>query len=164
MNVTAVPMLKDNLGYLVTCQSTGAHFFVDISHHSAAKFIAACEQHDALKPGLTVFTTHKHSDHAGGNEEARLLFQKRTGASLIVYGDSGIDKTPGISRGINDGESVTIGDLTVRAIQTPCHTRGSMCYHVISKDPSHPGCMFTGDTLFPGGVLSYLFHSFDFWF
>lgn len=37
-------------------------------------------------------------------------------------------------------------------LATPCHTRDSICYYATDKsDPSKPGVVFTGDTLFQGG-------------
>lgn len=40
---------------------------------------------------------------------------------------------------------------TDRALHTPCHTQDSICYYVTSSDGSHPGGVFTGDTLFIAG-------------
>ena len=39
-----------------------------------------------------------------------------------------------------------------RCLATPCHTQDSICYYVTDPtDVSHPGGLFTGDTLFIGG-------------
>lgn len=39
-----------------------------------------------------------------------------------------------------------------RCLATPCHTQDSICYHVTdATDASHPGGVFTGDTLFIAG-------------
>lgn len=39
-----------------------------------------------------------------------------------------------------------------RCLATPCHTQDSICYYVTDPtDMSHPGGLFTGDTLFIGG-------------
>lgn len=39
-----------------------------------------------------------------------------------------------------------------RCLATPCHTQDSICYFVTDKaNPSQPGVVFTGDTLFQGG-------------
>jgi hypothetical protein len=59
MQVTTVPMLKDNLGYLVQCATTGKHFFVDISHSSTDKFFNSLTANNALDSDLVVLTTHK---------------------------------------------------------------------------------------------------------
>jgi hypothetical protein len=59
MEIVAVPMLKDNLGYLVRCCVTRQVFFVDISHSSVEKFFQVLEENDALSENLVVLTTHK---------------------------------------------------------------------------------------------------------
>lgn len=43
--------------------------------------------------------------------------------------------------------------LTIsRCLATPCHTQDSICFYIKDKsDPSQPGVVFTGDTLFQGG-------------
>ncbi len=45
---------------------------------------------------------------------------------------------------VTDGEEISVGGRTVKAIYTPGHTPGSTCYLV-------GGYLFSGDTLFPGG-------------
>jgi glyoxylase-like metal-dependent hydrolase (beta-lactamase superfamily II) len=47
---------------------------------------------------------------------------------------------------IPDGDVYEVGDLRLRAIHTPGHTRGSTCFVL----EGHP-VVFSGDTLFPGG-------------
>ena len=46
---------------------------------------------------------------------------------------------------LKDGSTFTYGDLTIKAHHTPGHTPGSVCYVI-------EGAMFTGDTLFAGGI------------
>lgn len=50
-----------------------------------------------------------------------------------------------------------MGNLQVNVIHTPCHTRGSLCYYVtyVNDDDTQPGALFTGDTLFVGGVGAF---------
>jgi hypothetical protein len=59
MEIVVVPMLKDNLGYLVRCSTTKEVFFVDISHSSVEKFFHVLEDNEALNENLIVLTTHK---------------------------------------------------------------------------------------------------------
>ena len=47
---------------------------------------------------------------------------------------------------IPDADVIQVGDLRLRTIHTPGHTRGSTCF--LLED--HP-VVFSGDTLFPGG-------------
>lgn len=46
-------------------------------------------------------------------------------------------------RFLEDGEEVTVGEMTFRVLHTPGHTRGSSCY-----DMPGEGVLFAGDTLF----------------
>lgn len=59
MEVVTVPMLQDNLGYLVRCTETRQVFFVDISHSSVDKVYGVLEEYDALNENLIILTTHK---------------------------------------------------------------------------------------------------------
>jgi glyoxylase-like metal-dependent hydrolase (beta-lactamase superfamily II) len=45
-----------------------------------------------------------------------------------------------------DGFEITVGGTTLRAIHTPGHAPGAVCFHAADL-----GCVFTGDTLFRGG-------------
>ena len=46
---------------------------------------------------------------------------------------------------VNEGDSVNLGDLKLKFIHTPGHTKGGMCIKVGNH-------MFTGDTLFAGSM------------
>ena len=50
----------------------------------------------------------------------------------------------GESRGINEGDSIPLGDQMIEMIYTPGHTIGSVCYKIGSD-------VFVGDTVFAGG-------------
>jgi len=113
----------------------------------------ALESHGALAPGVSVLTTHRHSDHAGGNDEARIAFERRTGTPLKVFGDAVVDRSPGITNHVSDGETFSVGSLSIEVISTPCHTKGSLCYYITA--PGSPASVFTGDTIFVGGVGAF---------
>ena len=49
-------------------------------------------------------------------------------------------------RGLSDGEEILLGDLPIRVIHTPGHTRGSSCFLCNGE------FLLTGDTLFDGNV------------
>jgi metallo-beta-lactamase class B len=53
---------------------------------------------------------------------------------------------------LRDGESVTLGDLTVRAVAVPGHTPGSMGFivPVIDRGERHVAALFGGSWLTPG--------------
>jgi glyoxylase-like metal-dependent hydrolase (beta-lactamase superfamily II) len=45
-----------------------------------------------------------------------------------------------------DGFEVQVAGTTLRALHTPGHAPGAVCFHAPAL-----GCVFTGDTLFQGG-------------
>jgi glyoxylase-like metal-dependent hydrolase (beta-lactamase superfamily II) len=58
---------------------------------------------------------------------------------------------------IPDDDVIEVGDLRLHTIHTPGHTPGSTCFLLVG----HP-VLFSGDTLFPGGVGNTSFQGGDF--
>jgi glyoxylase-like metal-dependent hydrolase (beta-lactamase superfamily II) len=83
-----------------------------------------------------VIVTHRHLDHLPG---AAPLYE-RTGAPLAGHRD-----LPGVQRPIGDGEMV-FGRLS--AIETPGHTRDSLCLW-----DAQDGALFTGDLVAGSGTV-----------
>ncbi|ORX91150.1 hydroxyacylglutathione hydrolase [Basidiobolus meristosporus CBS 931.73] len=137
MKVLAIPALEDNYSYLIIDEKTNEAIAVDPVEPK--KVIKAATE---AKVNLTsIFTTHHHWDHAGGNEEFLSLKP-----GLAVYGaDERVDK---LTNFVKDNEEFKIGTLNVKCLMTVCHTKGSVSYFV--SDDSDKA-VFTGDTLFIGG-------------
>ena len=55
-----------------------------------------------------------------------------------------------VTRPLAHGDVVAVGDITLEAIALRGHTPGSVA--VLYRDPSGSPHLFTGDSLFPGGV------------
>ena len=95
--------------------------------------------------GLTVthvLETHNHNDYVtGGVELARL-----TGAAYVI---SAAEELFFEVHGVNDGDELTVGALTVRAMHTPGHTPTHMSYIVSDGERS---VVFTGGSLLYGSV------------
>ncbi|KAL6423161.1 hypothetical protein ACFW04_010086 [Cataglyphis niger] len=138
MKVQILPALQDNYMYLIIDEATQEAAVVDPVDPEA---VATAVQQNNIK--LTkVLTTHHHWDHAGGN--ARLL---KNFPNLSIYG--GDDRIEAINHKITHNDTFHIGNLSVKCLATPCHTRGHICYYVTGEE--HPPTVFTGDTLFAGG-------------
>ena len=87
-----------------------------------------------------ILITHKHQDHLHGFHE----ITGAIGAPVAVHADDvdGLPRSP--ETVLNDGDTITFGNQTLRVIYTPGHTEGASCY-LVGKH------LFSGDTLFPGG-------------
>ncbi|RLN89542.1 hypothetical protein BBJ28_00018056 [Nothophytophthora sp. Chile5] len=90
-----------------------------------------------------ILTTHSHWDHAGGNRELLELIKQRDGREIPVIGGPG-DAVEAQTRSVTTGDVVTLGDLQIEVLFTPCHTRDHVLYHC-------QDALFTGDTLFVAG-------------
>lgn len=105
------------------------------------------------KPNKLIILTHCHFDHIGGvevvkniwrcpvviaAEEAEGLSDNRINLSGY-WTNRAISITPDIT--VVDGDEVKLGVDTFTVIETPGHTKGSVCYLC-------GGILFAGDTLF----------------
>ncbi len=87
---------------------------------------------------LFVMETHVHADHITGAS----VVQERTGAR-IVYAGAAKGMVTGADLFLFDGEALSFGSTSIRALATPGHTDACTSYVV-------PGAVFTGDSLFIG--------------
>ncbi|CAM9627226.1 unnamed protein product, partial [Laminaria digitata] len=90
-----------------------------------------------------VLTTHKHSDHAGGNNS---MAAKIPGLE-IVGGEK--DRVQGCTNTVRDGDTINVGSIAVKCMHTPGHTLGHICFYATEGEQK---AVFTGDTLFVGGA------------
>lgn len=91
-----------------------------------------------------IFETHFHADFVSGHLELARL----TGATIVYGPDTEADFA---FHKAKDGESFSIGQLSIKALHTPGHTLESTCYLLSDVEGQHH-CIFTGDTLFVGDV------------
>jgi glyoxylase-like metal-dependent hydrolase (beta-lactamase superfamily II)/rhodanese-related sulfurtransferase len=101
---------------------------------------------EANAQGLTikyVIETHLHADFVSGHQE----IAARTGAQIIFGARAGVEFE---HRAVKDGEELSLGDITLRFIETPGHTPEGICVLVTAS--GEPQKLLTGDTLFIGDV------------
>ncbi|MFC8851303.1 MULTISPECIES: MBL fold metallo-hydrolase [unclassified Micromonospora] len=136
--VSVGPM--DNNAYLLRCHGTGEQLLIDAANE-APRLLELIG--DA---GLaTVVTTHRHMDHWVALEEV----VTKTGARALVH----VDDAAGLpipAQPLADGDTVTVGDHALEVIHLRGHTPGSIA--LLYRDPAGGPHLFTGDSLFPGGV------------
>lgn len=111
-----------------------------------------------------VLVGHGHADHFGGAG----YFQQKFGARVhVAAADWDLMETPARGRGpaatpvvappkrdavLQDGGTVTLGDVAVRAVAVPGHTPGSMgfIFPVLDRGERHVAALFGGSWLTPG--------------
>jgi len=102
---------------------------------------------DELSLSVThVLITHRHEDHVEEVQGIRARFPR---ARVLCHADER-EHVPEATGNVRARAALSVGELTVEVVETPGHTRGSICVLV-------DGHLFTGDTLFRrsvGGVVS----------
>ncbi|WP_345458833.1 MBL fold metallo-hydrolase [Nocardioides marinquilinus] len=143
----AVDPEMSNNAYLLRCRHTGDQLLVD-----------AAAEPDTLREvvgdgGLaTIVTTHQHWDH----HRALADLAGETGAE-VAAGEPDADAVSEqtgvqVTRRLNHGDTVAVGDCTLEVIALAGHTPGSVALlYDDTASGGHPH-LFTGDSLFPGGV------------
>jgi hydroxyacylglutathione hydrolase len=93
-----------------------------------------------------ILETHRNEDYVVGSRELQSLSNAQichSNALPFKYGE----------HSLQDGETLNVGSLKIKAINTPGHTDESLCYTVSDPQKSaEPLTLFTGDTLFVGSV------------
>ena len=130
--------------YLLTCVRTGTQLLIDAADVPARIMSMVHEGGGGLD---VVVTTHQHWDHH------RALAQVVEAAKPVTTaaGAADADSLPVIpNRRLAHGDTLEFGDITLKVIQLRGHTPGSVA--LAYEDPQGHGHLWTGDSLFPGGV------------
>jgi len=139
--------------YLLGDTSTGEALVID----PAANIDGIIAQADQNKVKIQyIVNTHGHVDHVAGN----LDMKNKTGAKIIIHESDaemltstpamilkmfGAKQSPTADRTVGDGDIISVGGISLKVLHTPGHSPGSMSLYT-------EGYVFTGDTLFVGGV------------
>ena len=131
-------------GYVV--HDSGYAIVIDTAYNPTAMIQTLAQGHFRLK---AICLTHGHSDHADGLKQ--LLDYCRAPVYLGEADESLLSWSPPreLLLSPRDGETITVGSLTIRFIAAPGHTPGGMCYRI--EKNTGPIC-FVGDTLFAGSI------------
>jgi glyoxylase-like metal-dependent hydrolase (beta-lactamase superfamily II) len=130
----------DNNAYLLRCRETGDQVLVDAANE--ADRILALIGDGGLS---TVVTTHRHADHWAALADV----VTETGARSVAH-VADASELPVVHSTVADGEYIEVGDCRLEVIHLVGHTPGSIA--LLYRDPHGVPHLFTGDSLFPGGV------------
>jgi len=140
----AVDVKMSNNCYLLQCRATGDQLLID-----------AAAEPQTLLPLIgddlaTVVTTHQHWDH---HRALKDVVGHTHAATVAGEPDAAaITETTGVAvdRPVAQGDALAVGTCTLEVIALRGHTPGSIA--LLYNDPEGTPHLFTGDSLFPGGV------------
>jgi len=122
--------------YLVGCEATRAAVLIDPELSRIDHYRGLLSRHGlAVK---YVVDTHTHADHFSASRE----LGKALGAPVVMHR---LAPAPYADLRLDDGDMLIVGQLRLRALHTPGHTRDSMS--LVMEDR-----VFTGDALLIGGT------------
>ena len=133
----------DNKAYLLRCRRTGELLLVDAADEAGRLLELVRTAGGDLR---TVVTTHQHWDH----HRALAEVVAETGAATACGADDAEGMPVATDRLLVHGDVVQVGDVPLEVVHLRGHTPGSVA--LAYRDPDGPVQLFTGDSLFPGGV------------
>lgn len=135
----------DNNVYLVTDSGSGDRLLIDAAAEPDA--IAALAGDGPVR---WLLTTHGHHDHIGALAVVAAAHPEAT----VLAGDADADAITAatgvpIGHRLRDGDTIALGDHSLEVIGLRGHTVGSVAVAAWIDAVAN---LFTGDSLFPGGV------------
>lgn len=137
LQIERIPTLRDNYTYLVICERTREAAVID-----APEADPVVRRVDATGARVTqILSTHHHMDHSAANPE----LAERYGVPVLAH-VSDASRMPGFTSGLDEGDTVQVGEETARVLFIPSHTLGHVAYVFDEAKAA-----FTGDMLFAAG-------------
>jgi glyoxylase-like metal-dependent hydrolase (beta-lactamase superfamily II) len=142
--------------YILACETTMEAAIIDPSWDGRSILAAADDGGWQISH---ILLTHAHFDHVAGLDDLKKL----SGAPIYAHQDAAnalgeatmsaaffglrIPSPPPVDHFITDGETLQVGNLSVKAIYTPGHAPGHLSFHL----PEYR-VIFDGDVLFMDGI------------
>ncbi len=137
LQIERIPTFGDNYTYLVICEKTREAAIIDAAE--ADPVLRRVEETGAKVTKL--LCTHHHPDHAMANPELAKRYD------VPVYGHvSDASRLAAFTDGVDEGDTLGVGNETARVLFIPAHTMGDVAY--VFDDAK---ALFSGDMLFAGG-------------
>lgn len=133
--------------YFIGCQAKGEALVID-PRRDIADYLELAESNGMRITHVT--ETHIHADYLSGTRELAAA----TGAQVLVSGEGGEDwQYEFEGTRIFDGDEISIGNLTLKAVHTPGHTPEHLSFLLTDGAfADEPAYFFTGDFVFAGDL------------
>jgi glyoxylase-like metal-dependent hydrolase (beta-lactamase superfamily II) len=140
--------------YILGCERTREAAVIDPGGDADRILITLAK--DKLRC-VYIINTHGHFDHSAENKRlkevtgAQLLIHRADAPMILHQGASGstwgmnVDNSPPPDRYLEEGDSITLGDISLKVLHTPGHSSGGIS---LFSDKM----VFVGDTLFAGSI------------
>jgi len=142
--VAVDPQMSNNC-YVLRCRATDQQVLIDAAD-DAPTLLTLLGSAGATK----IITTHQHWDH----HRALKAVAEATGAVIVAGEPDAAAITEQTAVAVDDtvehGDLIEFGNVRLEVIRITGHTPGSIC--LLYDDPDGTPHLFTGDSLFPGGV------------
>lgn len=137
--------------YIIKDEKTGSVAVIDPGYYGD-DIRAEIQDGTCLK---YILLTHGHYDHFAAVQEyldrfPAAVFAAPAGETYLLHGGrdnkwmalgNGTGICPDAGKLLNEGDKISLGETTLRVIETPGHTEGGICFVTDNE-------VFTGDTLF----------------
>ncbi|WP_156756299.1 MBL fold metallo-hydrolase [Actinokineospora pegani] len=135
----------NNNAYLLTCLATREALLVDAANdpERLSDLIGSGPDRPSLR---TIVTTHQHPDHWQALGAVAGAF----GVDTIAHPDDAGPLPVPPDRTVVHGDKIQVGEVELEVIHLRGHTPGSIA--LLHRDPGGTPHLWTGDSLFPGGV------------
>jgi len=140
--------------YIIGCEKTKEAVVIDPGDDADAILMTLAKS--ALKVKYLI-NTHGHFDHVGANKRMKEVTKadimihaedepmlSQLGSAAASFGLSA-ENSPGADKHLKDGDQISFGEITLKVIHTPGHSRGGVSLYT-------EGHVFVGDTLFSGSI------------
>ena len=139
--------------YIVACKNTNEALVIDPAAEENRIFKEVESRGYTIK---YIVNTHSHIDHVMGNRRmkeltnAEIIIHEKESSALVQQSPYMMqmfhaEPSPPADITVRDGDIITVGKVSLKVLNTPGHSPGSICLY-------NKGMVFTGDTLFVGGV------------
>jgi hydroxyacylglutathione hydrolase len=138
--------VDDDLGcasYLIGDEKAGEAVVIDPGYE-VEPYLEEAERQGARI--VRTLETHTHADHVSGH--GRLALEHGVPVSAHPAGNPEYPFEP-----VEDGDSIDVGEVTIRVLHTPGHRPEHCCFAVVDRSRGdEPWLLITGDSLLIGGA------------